>query len=364
MIVDRVVALARGLENPKHPLLGPNLQGLYFFGLWHKSNKTRNILFNVFHTACCLFVISQFYALYLMKNDFIQVLLNFSLTAVSLISISKNIRTVCYQRRWNEIYCMISKEEISNLKKGELKIQKLMKDYIVYARVVTYLYWSTAVVTCIALLISPFLKFATDPIYRELVHNGTEPYPQILCSWYPFDNTKMPGYFFGMFWHVIITIQGAGVIAVFDMNAVSIMTFLKGQLKILHYKCEIIFENNTSSSNSVEINIKECFRLHSFLTNVVQLSLDKLGLSQKLLVLEYTVALVSSWVDRGVFNSNWWVGDVKKRRLLLLLAGKMSNPFIFKAGPFTVLSVQTFVDIMKGSYSFYTLFTCVDESTE
>ncbi|XP_050667731.1 uncharacterized protein LOC126967312 [Leptidea sinapis] len=50
-----------------------------------------------------------------------------------------------------------------------------------------------AVVTCIALLISPFLKFATNPIYRELVHNGTEPYPQILCSWYPFNNSKMPG---------------------------------------------------------------------------------------------------------------------------------------------------------------------------
>ncbi|VVC96994.1 unnamed protein product, partial [Leptidea sinapis] len=219
-----------------------------------------------------------------MKNDFIQVLLNFSLTAVSLISISKNIRTVCYQRRWNEIYCMISKEEISNLNNGEFKIQKLMKDYIVYARVVTYLYWSTAVVTCIALLISPFLKFATNPIYRELVHNGTEPYPQIFK----------------------------------------------------------IMENANQCNNDVM---------------PVQLSLNWFHFSDN-------HCSTSSWVDRGVFNSNWWMGDVRKRRLLLLLAGKMSNPFIFKAGPFTVLSVQTFVDIMKGSYSFYTLFTCVDESTE
>ncbi|CAG4959517.1 unnamed protein product [Colias eurytheme] len=407
MIVNKILNITKGLESTKHPLLGPNLRGLYLFGLWQKGNKIRNFFFNIFHAMSFIFVLTQFYALYQMKDDIMQVILNFSLTAVSLVSISKNFRTIFYQTKWNQLFDNIANEERKEIAKGDKTVLKYMRDYTVYSRIVTYLYWSTAIVTYFVLLVSPFFKYAAEPVYRELVSNGTEPYPQILCSWFPFDNTVMPGYIYGIICHVIVTTQGAGVIAVFDMNAVTIMTFLKGQVQILGYKCENIFDTRKAlDKKEVFGNIKECYRLHSFISeqysllnsllspvmflyvlicsimiccSIVQLSLNELAITQKLLILEYTVALVvqlfiycwhsnelavlSGSVDRGVYNSNWWTSDVTSRKLLLILAGKMSTPFIFDAGPFTTLSVPTFIEIMKGSYSFYTLFARLEETT-
>lgn len=55
-----------------------------------------------------------------------------------------------------------------------------------------------------------------------MMRNGTEPYPQILNSWFPFDKTKMPGYFVAVLIHVIMITQGAGVIGVYDATAVVI----------------------------------------------------------------------------------------------------------------------------------------------
>ncbi|CAD0204917.1 unnamed protein product [Chrysodeixis includens] len=59
-------------------------------------------------------------------------------------------------------------------------------------------------------------------------------------------------------------------------------------------------------------------------------------------------------VDRGLYNSDWWHGDVRVRKQLLLLAGKLNQPFVLHAGPYTTLSVPTFIESFKvdgGLYS-------------
>ncbi|KPI94303.1 Putative odorant receptor 94a [Papilio xuthus] len=95
--------------------------------------------------------------------------------------------------------------------------------------------------------------------------------------------------------------------------------------------------------------------------SVIQLNLDNVATSQKIWVFEYVSALSiqlfllcwhsneikveSDRADRGVYESNWWKADPSERKQLLLLAGKLAPPYIMKAGPFTDLSIPTFIDL-------------------
>ncbi|XP_026500194.2 odorant receptor 82a-like [Vanessa tameamea] len=406
MLLQKIITIVKRLDDPKYPLLAPNVTGLYWFGLWQRGNKYRDALFNFLHFCSLVFVISEFVELYFMRNDLMKVLFNISVTALSLVSISKTVFFISYLTYWKRLIENISREEISALQSKDPKVVYLMEQYKNYSRVITYLFWSVILLTNVVTIVSPFLKLVTTASYREMIKNGTEPYPQILSSWFPFDKTILPGYLAAVAVHITMTTQGAGVVAVYDTNAVAIMSFLKGQIQILRWKCQIIFgEDRGVSNDDVLNNIKECHRLHNFIIeqhkafnsiispvmfmyvlvcsimiccSVVQLSLGEVTMSQMLWVIEYTIALAvqlflycwhsneiayeSNAVDLGVYTSNWWRSDVRVRKQVLILAGKLSSPFILDAGPFATFSMSTFIDILKGSYSFYTLFTQMHES--
>ncbi|CAH0731754.1 unnamed protein product, partial [Brenthis ino] len=404
MLYKKIILTVKRLEDSKNPLLGPNIVGLYWFGLWQGKRKYRDALFNFIHFCSLLYVISQFAELYFMENDLMSVLFNIAITALSLVSIAKTLFFLTYIRKWRVLINNISSEEIDALAQGDAKVLKYMSQYKEHSRLVTYLYWLVMFLTTIVIIFSPFLKFTSNNL-REMVKNGTEALPQIMSSWFPFNHTVLPGYLVAVIVHISMVIQGAGVVAVYDSTAVSIMSFLKGQMQILRYKCENIFGGKDKiSRDEILNNIRECHRLHNFFIeqykifnsnispvmfiymlvcsimiccSVVQLSLGKQTMSQKLWVFEYTMALAvqlflycwhsneiaheSKSVDRGVYTSNWWQGDVEIRRQILLLAGKLAPTFILEAGPFTTFSMSTFIDILKGSYSFYTLFTQMHE---
>lgn len=219
------------------------------------------------HLFSLFFVVSQFIDLYIIRNDFKKVLMNMSITALSTVAISKTISCLLLRSRLLKVIDAICEEEQTVLDLQNAFEVKLMKNYKKYARIVTYSYWLVIFITNIVTIISPFVKYATTSSYRDVIKNGTEPYPQILSSWFPFDNTKMPGYFFATVIHIVMTTQGTGVIAVYDANAVVIMTFLKGQFIILQEKCRRICEDNDEITNKSDflMRIKECHRHHNFL---------------------------------------------------------------------------------------------------
>lgn len=264
MILQKVISYTKELEDPNTPLLGPTLKGLYLFGLWQTGSKFRTTAYNLIHFSTLLFVISEFVDLYFVRNDINKVLNNTSLTILSLICFAKCYSYVMWQREWRELVREISIEEIIQIKKKNPIITKLMGNYTKYTRIITYLFWVLVFATNLLLIISPFLKYISSQSYREEIKLGIEPLPQILCSWFPFDNTKMPGYLGSIIVHVIMGSQGSGVLAVYDMNAVAIMSYLKGQMIILRKQCNSIFEEVTSAKDVLD-RIKECHRHHNAL---------------------------------------------------------------------------------------------------
>jgi hypothetical protein len=263
MALRRFISLTKKLEDPAHPLLGPNIKGLRLFGLWPFGTR-RAVIYNTFHMSTAVFVFSQFIELYLLRHDLHKALSNFSLTALSVICCFKCFSFVINQSNWEELAKKISQEELLEISKENKKTLKLLKKYKEYARMVTYGFWILVAITTSALLITPLMRILSSSSYRDDIEQGIEPLPQIFSSWFPFNNFKMPGYAFASAIQVAMAIQGGGVLAAFDTNAVAIMSFLKGQLGILKLKCTEIFEAGPNVQNYVA-KIAECHRHHNFL---------------------------------------------------------------------------------------------------
>lgn len=264
MIVKKVISLTKSLEDPKNPLLGPTIKCLYFFGLWQTGSKFRKYIYNIFHFTTFLFVISQFVDIYLSRHDLNKVLNNMSLSVLSIICVAKCCAYIFWQKEWQILIKDISREELLQIGKLDKTTDKIIKKYIEYTRMITYLFWILVFVTNLLLIISPFLRYMSSQVYRDDIKIGKEPVPQIMYSWFPFDNESMPGYIGAIILHVIMGSQGSGVLAVYDMNAVAIMSYLKGQMNILREKCEAIFEGENTEL-ALE-RIKECHRHHNVLT--------------------------------------------------------------------------------------------------
>lgn len=265
MIIEKIIKSADRLENPKYPLLGPNIKGLYVFGIWLHGPKLRNYIFGFIHICSGLFVATEFIDLYQTRKDMMKVLLNASMTGFGLVAITKTSVTLLMQSKWIQIANSISEEEKSEIRKNDSNSTRIMTEYKTYSRAITYVYWVLVAMTGVATVLSPALRF-TSSEYREAIRNGTESYPFILSSWFPFNKNKMPGYCVATIVHVHITIQGAGVVATFDSNAVVVMTFLKGQAMIVSDKCRRLFgEDKMVSEKEFIARVKECHRNHNLL---------------------------------------------------------------------------------------------------
>ncbi|XP_047992453.1 odorant receptor 49b-like [Leguminivora glycinivorella] len=404
-IVQKIISLAKSLENPKHPLLGPYLKGLYVYGLWQTESKFRNTFYNFLYFLDFLFVISQLVEFWIIRHNYLEALHNLSLSALGMVCLFKSVSYIIWQSDWKKLAEGISAEEITQSENLNDACMDLKQSYTRYVRILTYLYWNVVISTIIFMVSTPFLKYITSSVYREQISNGTEKLPQIFSSWFPFDKTTMPGYSVAIFIHILINIHGGGVVALYDSNAVAVMVFIRGQLAMLREKCKHLFDDYDSVNREIILaRIMECHRHHNFILkhsslfasllspvmflyvlvcsgmiccSVIQYTSEEATAAQKVWVLQYTTALVSQlflycWhsnevlvesqnVDGGVYESEWWKGDARIRKQLAILGGKLTHSIVFNAGPFTTLCVPTFIDVIKGSYSFFTLLTQMQE---
>ncbi|XP_063832633.1 odorant receptor Or2-like [Ostrinia nubilalis] len=405
MLLEKLISFLERLEDPRHPLLGPNIKGLYLFGIWQtNSTRKRNCIYNIIHCTTILFVLTQFVDLYRQLDDVNKALNNLSMTFIGVISCAKCWSYVLRQPQWQKLAADISDEELASMKENDETVMIKMKEYKLYSRVITYLYWVLVTMTDTALIVTPLLKYLTTSTYRANIRDGVEEYPQIMSCWFPFDYMTMPGYMVSCVIQIVMSIQGSGIIAASDANAITIMTFMKGQMQILKAKCVKLFENLNGNPEEFSRRVMECHRHHTFLVkqsevfdkllspvmfiyvlicsmsiccSVVQFFSSGATAAQKLWVIQYTSAQIAQlflfcWhgnevfveskdVDQGVYESDWWKANPRMRKQVLLLAGKLNRPILYTAGPFSRLTVPTFISIIKGSYSFFTLFAQMQE---
>ncbi|XP_068623962.1 odorant receptor 10-like [Battus philenor] len=69
------------------------------------------------------------------------------------------------------------------------------------------------------------------------------------------------------------------------------------------------------------------------------------------------VLFASKDLMQGPYESRWWCANVSFQRQVCLLMHMFQTPIVFTVGPFTELTLSTFIDILKGAYSYYTILT-------
>ncbi|XP_063548279.1 odorant receptor Or2-like [Cydia strobilella] len=391
------------LEDPNHPLLGPTLRGLQSCGMWQPNSGLSRIIYNLIHLAATLILVSLYVELWFIRADLELALKNLSFTMITTVGVVKAGTFVAWQTYWRDVIQFVSTLERSQLQKKEKTTSTIIEDYTKYSRNVTCFFWGLIASTFLTVILAPlvdfFLSFSEQ---RELMLNGTIPFPELMSSWVPFDKTKAFGYCFQTVEQIMICFYVAVINANYDANTVVLLSFFRGQLELLLAKSKKLFSedgNPVSYSESME-RIKQCHMHHlslikyskilnSLLSPVmflyvvifslmicaiaILLTTEGTTTMTRMWVAEYLAALIAQlflycWhsnevyfmsesVDRGIYESEWWRCGVGLRRCVVLLGGQLRKTIIFEAGPFTNLTIATFVAILKGSYSYYTLLS-------
>ncbi|KAI5633010.1 7tm odorant receptor domain-containing protein [Phthorimaea operculella] len=230
--------------------------------------------------------------------------------------------------------------------------------------------------------------------------NGTEPYTEVVSSYVPWSKETIPGYLAASLYQTYAATYGGGWITSFDTNAMVIMVFFRGELEMLRVDCRKIFGDGSKKVNDKVAmdRLKDLHRRHvelvkhanlfdsclspimmlyMFVCSVMlcvtayQITIET-SAAQKFLTTEYLVFGVAQlfiycWHSNdvlytsqdlmlGPYESAWWTSP-KLQKDLYILIEQFRKIIVFSAGPFAKLTVPTFIAILKGAYSYYTLLS-------
>ncbi|XP_075971077.1 odorant receptor 10-like [Anticarsia gemmatalis] len=375
------------LEDPAHPSVGPHLKLLSCTGLWRSDVKSfvgrfKQILFYITIT----FFFSQY----------IKCCINFNADSLKLIlqyaPFHMGILKSCFFQKhfgsWQNLIGYVSSVERSQQVKKDKKHDDIMTDYIRRNRRVSYFFWGLAFFSNFSIFTEPYQK-------NQVNENGTSVYLNIFDGYTPFSR-EPPGYYLSMCVQTVLGHIVSAYVVGWDTLVVSIMIFFAGQLKISRLYCsQSIDVDNPVKSHE---NIANCHRFHTTLIKyqklfnslispvmfvyliVISVNLgvciiqiveihDDLAtlvssclfvvacLIQLLLFYWYAneVTVESMFASYSVFESDWPASNKKLQKEIALLGLTTKKRLFFKAGPFSEMSLPTFIAILRASYSFYTL---------
>uniref|UniRef100_A0A0V0J152 Odorant receptor n=2 Tax=Cydia pomonella TaxID=82600 RepID=A0A0V0J152_CYDPO len=387
------------IEDPNRPLFGPNYWLLNKIGLLLPKNRLDRILKIIIHEIATFFVLSEYMELYVIRSDLDLVLTNLKISMLGIVIVFKSNTFVFWQGNWRQVIDYITEADKFERDNQDEAKGNIINTYTRYCRRVTYFYWVLVFTTFITTMATPLMKYYSSETFREGFHNGTEPFPHIFSSWMPFDKENSPGCWITVMWHTGICAYGAMIMAAYDTSVVVILVYFGGKLDLLRIRCREMLgteEKGVSNENADKVvqqlhQIHVLYLKHSRLFNsvlspvmfcyVVMCSLmicasafqltSATNTTQKLLMAEYLVFGIAQlfmfcWhsndvihksqaVMNGPFESDWWAANLQQRNNVLILQGQMGIVHIYTAGPFTDLTLATFVAILKGAYSYYTI---------
>ncbi|CAB3234292.1 unnamed protein product [Arctia plantaginis] len=391
-------SLRKSLEDPERPFLGPNYWLLKKVGFILPENKLAKILYIILHEIVTFFVITQYMELYVIRSNLGLVLTNLKISMLSVVCVIKANTFVLWQTNWREVLEYVTSADKFERQNQDPIRSTIINSYTSYCRRLTYFYWSLVYTTFLTTTLTPLMRYVSSSTFRENMRNGTEDFPHIFSSWMPFDKYHSPGCWITVVWHTLLCAYGAAVMAAYDTSIVVIMVFFGGKVDLLQERCKQMFMTEYGITNrdfkevmrqlhEIHVMLIKYSRLFNSLLSpvmfiyIVMCSLmlcasayqltSATNAAQKLLMAEYLIFGVAQlflfcWHSNGVliknenlsmgpYDSEWWTTNYKQQKEVLILAGQLRTKNIFTAGPFANLTLATFINILKGAYSYYTL---------
>lgn len=257
-------ALLHKLENPKQPLLGPNVRALEFWGLLLPKNIFKRYFYISMHILVTIFTATEYVDVWFVKSDINLLLNNLKITMLATMSVFKVSTFLYWQNSWKNIIEYVNRADLAQRATNDNQKQTLINNFTKYCRKITYLYWSLMYTTVVIVMIQPIIKYFASAVYRENVRNGTETYLQVVSSWVPFDKNTIVGYLAVSVYQSYAAIYGGGWITSFDTNAMVIMVFFRAELELLRIDCANIYgsEDSPVSSKVASGRLRDCHRRH------------------------------------------------------------------------------------------------------
>ncbi|XP_075970107.1 uncharacterized protein LOC142972737 [Anticarsia gemmatalis] len=397
-------SLRENLEDPARPFLGPNYWIVKMTGLILPENKLGKILYIIIHEIVTLFVITQYMELYVIRSDLDLVLTNLKISMLSVVCIVKVNTFILWQTNWREVLEYVTAADIFERKNQDPIKVRIVETYTKYCRRLTYFYWALVFTTFLTTTLTPLMRYLSSSTFRENLRNGTENFPHIFSSWMPFDKYHSPGCWITVLWHTLLCAYGAAIMAAYDTCIVVVMVFFGGKLDLLRERCKQMFGVLESGIGDKEFGevVRQLHGIHVMLIKYSRLFNSLLSpvmffymvmcslmlcasayqltsatnAAQKLLMAEYLIFGVAQlflfcWhsndvliknenMTSGPYDSGWWAAGYKQRKDVLLLSGQLRIKNIYTAGPFANLTLSTFITILKGAYSYYTLSVAME----
>nr|AIT69897.1 olfactory receptor 47 [Ctenopseustis herana] len=385
------------LRTEEMPLLGPNMWLITTIGLRLPKSKFKRILSFIFHEIITLFVITQYIELFFVTDDLDTMINNIKSSSLSIICVMKSNTMLFWQDKWQNAFDYVTEADKFERKSGNPVREKIVANYTKQCSFVTYYYYILLFFTNFGVISLNLIVNMPSDEFRGALQNGTVPFPHIFSAWTPYDKNKDPYTWLTVAFQAWICSIGAIIISGYDTTAIVLMIFFGAKFELLRLRCAELFEGEPVSEEEFDERVRQLHSLHTqliknirlvnsllspvmclyvvlcslvFCTSAFQLTFST-SISQRLMLGEYlgfgvTQLFMYCWISNdvlekssklllGPYESAWWAGSPRQRRSVLMLAGQMEKAYVFSAGPFTILTLPTFIAIVKGAYSYYTL---------
>nr|QEI46840.1 odorant receptor 24 [Galleria mellonella] len=365
-----------------------------------RLNTTSSNIRHLTNVATISFVttsILQVIAFYFAKENIEKLFECFSVLSFCGMGLLKLMSLRWKSHQWHHLLNQVQKLESAQIDAGNIDFVHSIQSYTIKYQTMSTILSRMYVFTGIIYILSPIIEFA----YLKL--NGDDPvYPHILPVWAPLDISTF-GYLATVAVEIISAIYCVCVHVAFDLSSVSLMIFICGQFSLIrHYseniggncknlcisgenderaRCYIRYCHQThntliNSIRELEKLLKDILGIYFFLATLtlcsvaVRLNMETLSVTQLISLLQYLCATItqlfifclygdavqhksSIGMGEGPYGAAYWCLSPKVRRELTLLAVGMSRPRQLRAGPFHVLNLPSFVQILRTAYSYY-----------
>lgn len=259
------------LEDPKRPLLGPNIWILKLSGLIESEKIWIRLYYYIFYFLATLFIISQWIEVYYIQDNLNLVLNNVKVSCLSLVANNKAMSFFFGQKKWLQLFEYVTEADLEERAAKDPYQRNIVKSYTKYCRRVNYVYWAIAYMTVMSLAFNPLMLYIVTPNYVEKLKEKSIPFPHIISAWVPFDKETAPGCWIIVVWQLMLCFYGAALLASFDGSMLAIMKFFENKLQLLQFRCSSILDTKGEIINDDEFlaRVKDCHRIHVMLRKLV-----------------------------------------------------------------------------------------------
>lgn len=231
-------------EDPKFPSVGPQLRLMRLLGLWQPLSSRFAMLKKIIFYLVIGLIFSQ-YLKSLIKFDYasLKLILQYAPFHVGIIKAGFLKKD---HKIWEDLVNYTSGLERSQLSESDPKIYKIINQHINWNRIVTYFFWTLAIVTNIVLFEAPYFNGYI------MLQNETQNFVTF-DVYTPFSGDQPFSYFANLTIQAFMGIIISAYTVSWDMLVVSLMIFFTCQLRVARYNCANLIdrENHEESHKNL-----------------------------------------------------------------------------------------------------------------